>query len=109
VLLTSFTQRIEDEDIRVRWFRSPDGAMLARLVGPLAVPSAAPREGAGGLAPTEVRTLQLLIEGRDNREVATELGLTESEVAASLVALYAKIGAASRVDATAIALGKGLT
>ena len=105
VILTSITQRIEDEDVRVRWFRSSDGTALTRLVGPLeASGSFAAQASPAALNEAEVRLLQLVVEGLDNSEIAKESGVGEESIAAALTAIYAKIGAVSRVDATAIAL-----
>ncbi len=99
-------QRILDEDIRVRWFRGPVGRELTRLAGPLQLPSAEPKAASQGpgLADDETKLLQFLTEGRANREIAAALDQTEDEVALRLAALYAKIGASSRAEATAAAL-----
>jgi DNA-binding NarL/FixJ family response regulator len=48
--------------------------------------------------------LRLLTEGSTNREIASELGVPEDGVNRRLVDLYARIGVASRADATSAAL-----
>ena len=106
VNLGLMSQRILDEDVRVRWFRGPLGRELTRLAGPLATPEGGPKAASpgAGLAHDETKLLQLLTEGQANREIAAALGQTEDEVSLRLAALFAKIGASSRAEATTVAL-----
>ncbi len=100
-------QRILNEDIRVRWFRGPVGHELTRLAGPLATPDqpVGPTPPAQvPLADGETALLRLLVQGQTNREIADDLGIAEESVAGQLAELFAKIGASSRTDATALAL-----
>jgi DNA-binding NarL/FixJ family response regulator len=46
----------------------------------------------------------LIIEGRTNAEIAAEVGLPVEAVAQALAAMYARIGASSRAEATVMAL-----
>lgn len=105
--LALVAQRILDEDVRARWFRGPIGRELTGLAGPLDVQagesSDVPRGGAN-LSDLETRMLQLLTQGRSNREIAEELTESEESVVRQLTDLYVKIGASSRADATAAAL-----
>jgi DNA-binding CsgD family transcriptional regulator/tetratricopeptide (TPR) repeat protein len=106
LMLTVMAQRILDEDIRVRWFQTSTGRELARLAGPLDQ-QMAPQEASAltsSLSSEESRLLQLLAEGRSNREIADELGESEGNVMRRFTELYMKIGASSRADATAAAL-----
>jgi DNA-binding NarL/FixJ family response regulator len=104
--LALMPQRILDEDIRVRWFASPAGREFARLAGPLQLADAGPKAASQGsnLADDEATLLQLLTEGRANREIAAALGETEDQIALRLAALFARIGASSRAEATTVAL-----
>jgi len=82
------------------------GRELTRLAGPLATPEGGPKAASpgAGLADDETKLLQLLTEGQANREIAAALGQTEDEVSLRLAALFAKIGASSRAEATTVAL-----
>jgi DNA-binding NarL/FixJ family response regulator len=112
--MTILAQRMLDEDVRIRWFRGPIGRELTELAGPVEKVLAA--EGAGSrdeaasdgapdaLPDGEVRLLELLVEGRTNKEIAQELGLTEQAVDRLLGEIFAKLGASSRAEATAVAL-----
>jgi DNA-binding NarL/FixJ family response regulator len=105
--LALVAQRILDEDVRVRWFRGPVGRELSRLAGPLDVPASESSDADASdiaLSGLETRILQLLTEGRANREIAEELAESEESVQRRLSDLYVKIGASSRADATAAAL-----
>jgi DNA-binding NarL/FixJ family response regulator len=62
-----------------------------------------PEEGVA-LTPRERSVVALLLDGRTNDEIATELDTTPDEVAQRLAAMYARIGASSRVEATVFAL-----
>ncbi len=100
-------QRILDEDIRVRWFRSPVGRELTRLAGSSQTPDGATgsvETGTTAFADSEVGLLRLLTEGLTNQEIAAELGLTEDAVARQLAELFVKIGVSSRAEATVVAL-----
>ena len=52
----------------------------------------------------ERQLLGLLVEGRTNAEIAAELETTPESVAQSLAAMYVRIGANSRAEATVMAL-----
>jgi DNA-binding NarL/FixJ family response regulator len=104
-LLPLIAQRIADEDIRVRWFRSPLGRELTSLAGALdAGRRAADTSRAAGLSEGEEALLRLLTQGRTNKEIAEEIGQTEAIVARRLADLYVKIGVSSRAAATATAV-----
>ena len=97
--LAMIAQRTVDEDVRVRWFRSPVGRELTRLVGPVDRLPAADGEPTGA----DPALLRSLIQGKTNGEIAEELGIDEGSVARRLGELYARIGASSRAEATAFA------
>ena len=79
---------------------------MTRLAGPIDYASNAAdgnghhgrrRRGPGRAAPSE------LVQGRTNREIAEEIGIDEQAVTRRLGELFARIGASSRAEATALA------
>ena len=106
-ILALLVPRILDEDIRVRWLRGPVGRELTGLAGPLVTPERSTEpapDTAVPLADEESALLRLMANGYTNSEIAEELGSTEESVVRQLAELFAKIGASSRADATAVAL-----
>jgi len=102
ILQAMIGQRTLDGDVRAEWFRGPHGRDLSRLAGPYVATQSVPDEGS--LPAQERQLLGLLVEGRTNGEIASELGLAEQAVDQALAAMYARIGARSRADATVLAL-----
>ena len=103
-MLAMIAQRTFDEDVRVQWFRGPVGRELSRFAGQLETPVGVATDGGPGpVGESDTRLLRLLIEGRTNREIAEELGVTEDAVARRLGEMFARIGASSRAEATAFA------
>jgi DNA-binding NarL/FixJ family response regulator len=111
--LSRIAQGTADESIRVRWLTGPVGRELVALAGPMGAPADGPQPGAASgsavaaagasLDDQERLLLQLLTEGRTNAEIAAELDLTEDDVVHRLTQLYARIGTASRAEATSLA------
>jgi DNA-binding NarL/FixJ family response regulator len=64
----------------------------------------APEAKARDAAPEDQRLMALLVEGRTDAEIAEELGETPERVGQMLSALYVRMGARGRVDATVLAL-----
>jgi len=60
------------------------------------------------ITPWERTALQLLANGIATREIATRLGTGEAEVESHLMTLFARLGAASRTEAVAAAVRRGL-
>jgi DNA-binding NarL/FixJ family response regulator len=56
------------------------------------------------LSPRERQVLELLSQGRTNREIAGELGITPRTASTHIAAIYRKLGVSGRVDATRRAL-----
>ncbi len=56
----------------------------------------------------QLQALRLVADGSSNKEIATEMGLTETEVKACLHRVFALLGARSRSHAVAISLRLGL-
>jgi DNA-binding NarL/FixJ family response regulator len=61
-----------------------------------------------GLTARETEVLRLVAQGHTNREIADELVLSIRTVENHVFNIYAKLGARSRVEATAYALRHGL-
>lgn len=60
------------------------------------------------LTPRQSEVLQSLTRGLSNRDIATQLGMSETRVEQHVNALLTKIGAANRTEAVTIALRKHL-
>jgi DNA-binding CsgD family transcriptional regulator len=78
------------DDLGARLWLARTTAELARIGG------RPPRTG--GLTPSEHRVVQLVAQGRSNREVADLLFLSAKTVAAHLTSAYAKLGVRSRAE-----------
>jgi len=76
----------------------PDLETLDELIG-----SAEVKEAPGGLTPREVEVLVLVARGRSNREIASELVISERTVARHLSNILDKLDVTSRTAATAFA------
>jgi DNA-binding NarL/FixJ family response regulator len=61
-----------------------------------------------GLTARESEVLRLLAAGRSNREIATELFIAPKTASVHVSNILAKLGAASRTEAAAIAHAEGL-
>jgi len=60
------------------------------------------------LTPRELVTLRLMADGKSNKEIASELGISERTVKTHLGHLFEKLGVASRTEAVKIATRRGL-
>jgi DNA-binding CsgD family transcriptional regulator len=100
-------QRTIDEDVRVRWFRGPTGREMTRLAGPIEKASVVAdgngHAGGDGAEDQDAQLLRSLVQGKTNREIAEEIGIDEQAVTRRLGELFARIGASSRAEATALA------
>lgn len=67
-----------------------------------------PNNSSEQLSEREVRFLELLARGRNNRQIATEMDLAESTVKNNLSALFQKIGVRDRTQAVLYAFQNGL-
>jgi DNA-binding NarL/FixJ family response regulator len=81
--------------------------VASRLLSQIAVPlgSAVPSEP---LTPREGEVLTLLAQGRQNKEIALELSISERTVKFHISSILAKLDAGNRTEAVTIALQKGL-
>jgi DNA-binding NarL/FixJ family response regulator len=78
--------------------------LLARHVIPPVDETDEPRR----LSPRQLQLLRALAAGRTNKELAHELGISETTVKSYLKELYAELGTASRAGAVAYGLRHGL-
>jgi DNA-binding NarL/FixJ family response regulator len=60
------------------------------------------------LSPRELEVLLLLSRGRENKQIARKLGISEATVKTHIKALFGRLGARSRAEAVATALRLGL-
>jgi ATP/maltotriose-dependent transcriptional regulator MalT len=77
-------------------------ARRARLGLP-SVPSGGQPPGVLGLTSREIEVLRLVAEGRSNRDIAAELFISAKTASVHVSHILAKLGAASRTEAAAIA------
>jgi two-component system NarL family response regulator len=68
----------------------------------------ADRMGANALSPRELKVLSLIAEGKSNKLIAAQLGITEGTVRTHVTNLMSKLGAASRTEAAMMAIRRGL-
>ena len=66
------------------------------------------RKGSKGLSTREAEVLKLAAKGGNNREIATEMGLSENSVKMFLKRAFFKLGAANRAEAVQLAVRRGL-
>src|SRR5215212_9556875 len=60
------------------------------------------------LTPRELASLRLMADGKSNKEIANELGISDRTVKTHLGHLFEKLGVASRTEAVKIATRRGL-
>ncbi len=60
------------------------------------------------LTPRELATLRLMADGKANKEIANELGISDRTVKTHLGHLFEKLGVASRTEAIKVATRRGL-
>ncbi len=79
------------------------GEVVAALAATGPVP-----DGGPSLSPRETEVLQLIADGMENKQIATELGLSEATVKGYLRNVFDRLGASSRAEAVATALRHGM-
>ena len=97
-------------DLLARRLRLDLAAPEAALRQPAATSSGSPAQAAAGLGltPREREVLGLVAFGRTNREIAGALFMSEKTASVHVSNILAKLGAANRVEAAAIAVRLGL-
>lgn len=82
------------------------------LEGMLATPAAAPLASAPAeqpaLTPREIEVLRMMAEGEANKTIAWKLGISEHTAKFHVASILGKLNAASRAEAVAIGIRKGL-
>lgn len=78
------------------------------VVAPAVAARLAERMTETPLTPREMSVLRLVVNGRANKEVADELYISEGTVKIHLTHLFEKLGVASRTEAIALAVKRGL-
>lgn len=71
-------------------------------------PAQAPPPAAANLTHREMEILELLVEGKSNKDISTRLYLSEKTVKAHLAAVFRKLGVANRTQAAMAALAMGI-
>ena len=66
------------------------------------------RKGTKGLSARETEVLQFAAKGESNKEIATQLGLSENSVKMFLKRAFFKLGASNRAEAVQLAIKRGL-
>ncbi|BCM92281.1 transcriptional regulatory protein LiaR [Abditibacteriota bacterium] len=79
-----------------------------RFVPPEVASRLTARDNFESLSPREAELLQIIAEGKSNREIANELFITEGTVKFHINRILTKLGASNRSEAVAIALRRGL-
>jgi two-component system NarL family response regulator len=95
----------------------PDGVLEAairkvhagqRLLAPEAAARLADRLTSPALTPREVAVLELVAQGKSNKEIGTVLSLAEGTVKTHLKRIYEKLGVGDRTEAALVAVQRGI-
>lgn len=78
------------------------------LVEPLIAPGRTSDAASGRLSPREREVLQLVANGFENKQVATELALSEATVKTYMRGIFERLDVASRAEAVAVGLRLGV-
>ena len=68
----------------------------------------AERMGAQELTPRETDVLEQIVQGRSNKEIATELSVSEATVKTHINSLLGKLGVTDRTQAATAAIRRGI-
>jgi DNA-binding NarL/FixJ family response regulator len=79
-----------------------------RWVAPSVAAKLAERVGSVALSTREVEALELLARGSSNKEIASALDVSETTVKSHIRSIFCKLGVASRTEAVAEAVQRGL-
>jgi two-component system NarL family response regulator len=82
-------------------------AGLRRIPSPVAT-KLADRMGGSDLTPRELEVLKLIAKGKSNKEVASELAITEATVKGHVNNILSKLGVSDRTQAVTSALQRGI-
>ena len=65
------------------------------------------RKSAKGLSPRETEVLRLVAKGCGNREIASQLGISENSIKMHMKRVFFKLGASDRTEAVSLASKRG--
>lgn len=102
--IASLGDTIGDETARGAYLQSAFGC----LPDPVTVARTDVQPRPAGLTLREIRVLSLVALGKSNRQIATELSLSERTVEHHLTSIFSKTGTENRAGATAFAMREGL-
>lgn len=86
----------------------PPQSETGRQIAERLAPATAAPDGAFGLSPREREVLDVLAEGRTNREIAERLFISERTVAVHVRRILAKLDVSGRTEAAGVAIRLGL-
>jgi DNA-binding NarL/FixJ family response regulator len=66
------------------------------------------RAGQAGLSPREVEVLELIAQGKRNKEIGDSLGITQETVQTHIKRLFTKLDVHDRTAAVMVALSRGI-
>ncbi|WP_081813780.1 helix-turn-helix transcriptional regulator [Microbacterium sp. CH12i] len=105
VSMQSVSQRIHALGGQISMTATPGWGTEIAIVIPLDPPHAPPGSTeAWDLRPRELDVLRRLASGRRNRDIATDLAISENTVKFHVANIYRKLGVTSRTEATALFL-----
>lgn len=97
-----------DELIRALHTIAEGGSYLqGNVIAPL-ITDTVPNEPAPHLSPRERQVLQLVADGFENKQIATELQVAEATVKTYLRGIFDRLGVSSRAEAVAVGLREGM-
>jgi len=77
-------------------------------IPPVIAERLAERMGAQELTPRETDVLEQIVQGRSNKEIATELSVSEATVKTHINSLLGKLGVTDRTQAATAAIRRGI-
>jgi DNA-binding NarL/FixJ family response regulator len=77
-------------------------------IPPVIAERLAERMGAQELTPRETEVLEQIVQGRSNKEIATELSVSEATVKTHINSLLGKLGVTDRTQAATAAIRRGI-
>jgi two-component system invasion response regulator UvrY len=98
-----------DELLKALQVAAEGGTYLpGELMEPLVATMAGRTRSSGKLSPREHQVLQLVANGLENKQIATELDLSEATVKTYLRGVFERLEVSSRAEAAAVGLRLGL-
>jgi DNA-binding NarL/FixJ family response regulator len=79
-----------------------------RPLPPVVASRLASRMGQGGLSPREIEVLQLIAQGKRNKEIGDSLGITQETVQTHIKRVFVKLNVNDRTAAVTAALARGI-